>query len=463
MSILRIELRRSMAPLAWLVLAATGIFVLFVADEPYGSWMQMATTQRDIMQLTWSLALAAGAWQGTRERRSRVEELIATTSRPRWQRVLPVSIAMAVAVAAAYLITFAGAAAHLLHPDVYFSYGVIPMVAVGALGFVAAVWLGLALGTLLPSPLTAPILAVAGFLVTTLLPVALFDQRRGRPGIMLLFPSLQGPRSPDLPDGGALVYQLSTRAHLTQALWLAAIAVTGLLLFAGAGVAARIAALLPLVLGAALAIPAMPANIADAWVDDGRATELVCAAGVPRICVVRVEARLLDDLLEPARHALAVLAAKAPPAPTQVRAVLGEKSGDEPVPADTLVVRLSLFEEDVAEYTAADLEARMLEGAGVRSCLAMSGRPGPQEEPTDAVLRYIGARAAVTLWVTDRQVGPSQGKAVPEDEYARQALDALRALPEPEQRARIEAFRTLERTCAPGDRLAVLAPESAAK
>src|SRR5215467_11081593 len=141
--ILRIELRRSLALWAGLLIAAVGVFVLFASNPPYRSWLELAVFQRDTMQLTWPLALAAGAWQGTRERRSRVEELLATTSRPRWQRVLPVSAAMAIAVITAYLATFAGATGHLLHLDGYFSYGVFPLVAVGAVGLVAAAWLGL--------------------------------------------------------------------------------------------------------------------------------------------------------------------------------------------------------------------------------------------------------------------------------------------------------------------------------
>ncbi len=39
--ILRIELRRSVALWAALVIAATGVFVLFASNEPYGSWMQL--------------------------------------------------------------------------------------------------------------------------------------------------------------------------------------------------------------------------------------------------------------------------------------------------------------------------------------------------------------------------------------------------------------------------------------
>ena len=108
--ILRIELRRSVALWAGLLIAAVGVFVLFASNPPYRSWMELVIVQRDIMQLTWPLALAAGAWQARRERASRVEELIATTPRPRRWRVLPIAAAMAIAAVAAYLVMLAGAA-----------------------------------------------------------------------------------------------------------------------------------------------------------------------------------------------------------------------------------------------------------------------------------------------------------------------------------------------------------------
>ncbi len=119
--ILRIELRRSVALWAALLIAAVGVFVLFASNEPYPSWMELVVTQRDIMQLTWPLALGAGAWQGIRERRSRVEELVATTARPRRWRVVPVASAMAMGAVAGHLVMLAGAAGHLRHLDGYFA------------------------------------------------------------------------------------------------------------------------------------------------------------------------------------------------------------------------------------------------------------------------------------------------------------------------------------------------------
>ncbi len=85
---------------------------------------------------------------------------------------------------------------------------------------VAAVWLGQAIGTLLPSPLTAPMLAVVGFVGLAVSPMIVAQDSRD-PGTFLLFPYLQGPR-----DGGFALQMLSARANLSQALWFAALAAT---------------------------------------------------------------------------------------------------------------------------------------------------------------------------------------------------------------------------------------------
>ena len=209
--ILGIELRRSVALWAGLLIAAVGVFVLFASHPPYQSWMELVVVQRDIMQLTWPLALAAGAWQARRERASRVEELVATTPKPRRRRVLPIAAAMAIGAVAAYLVMFAGATRHLERVDGYFPRGAVPIIALGALAMVAAVWLGLAIGALLPSPLTAPVLVVIGFFALALLPNMLVPFNVPRPGTWLLFPHLQSPR-----DGLYALQTLSARANLSQ-------------------------------------------------------------------------------------------------------------------------------------------------------------------------------------------------------------------------------------------------------
>jgi hypothetical protein len=131
--ILRIELRRSIALFAAVLIAAGGVFVLYASNPPYRSWMELVTVQRDIMQVLWPLALGLGAWQARRERRSRMDELLATTPRPRWLRVQPMLTAMALAAVIGYLVMFAGGSGHVRHPDGYFPTGAVPVLAIGAL------------------------------------------------------------------------------------------------------------------------------------------------------------------------------------------------------------------------------------------------------------------------------------------------------------------------------------------
>jgi hypothetical protein len=80
----------------------------------------------------------------------------------------------------------------------------------------------------------------------------------------------------------------------------------------------RVAALLPVALGAVLAIAVMPRDnryVVDAV--DPAARELVCAQDDPQVCLSRVHSGLLGDVTPPARQGLAILA-KLPGAPTQV-------------------------------------------------------------------------------------------------------------------------------------------------
>ncbi|MGE5828561.1 MAG: hypothetical protein ACM30G_09405 [Micromonosporaceae bacterium] len=448
--ILRIELRRSVALWAAVVIAAVGVFVLFSSNEPYGSWMQLVIVQRDIMQLTWPLALAAGAWQGIRERRSRVEELLATTPRPRWRRVLPVATAMAVAAVAAYLVMLAGAAGHLRHIDGYFPLGAIPLIALGALAMVAAVWLGQSIGTLLPSPLTAPMLAVIGFVGLAVSPMVV-AQDSGDPGTFLLFPYLQGPR-----DGGFAIQMLSARANLSQALWLAALAATGLAVFAASRPSTRVAALLPVALGAAVAVPVMPRHLSVAWIEDHRATEVVCTDDEPKVCIARLHSYALDHVTGPAREALSVLAAKLPPAPTKVLVdTVGDKDPVDQRPPDTLVARVSSV-DDIEDYGADNLLWLMLDGAGVPPCRKFMNLKG---EPDD---RHLAARLVAAAWLLDRALPPAGGRDNGSG-LAHEALTTLRGLPADEQRTRVAALRDAERACADGDRLEMLTGTSTAR
>jgi hypothetical protein len=456
--ILRVELRRSAALLSGLIVAAVGVLLLFTSNPPYLAWMEMVYTQRDLMRLTWPLAVAAGAWQGMRERRLRVEELLATTPRPRRQRVLPVAGAMAIAAAAAYVVMFAAGVGHLRNPAGYFPFNAIPIAAIGALGMVAAVWLGLAIGSLLPSPVTPPVIAVVGFTALGLLP-EVFDTNP-TPGAFLLMPQLQGPeRASTAADQVPYLFQfVSAPANLAQAVWLGAVAFAGLALFGAARSRTRVTAVVPVLVGAAIALPILPATADAAWLVDRRAAETVCTLDKPKVCTLLAYSYALDQLRGPGREALSILAAKLPSPPTRV--LVRDETENRPgveQPADTLLVFVSLYYDDPTRYKPGYLLQRMTDGAGVRAC-ATPDVPADSQSPdvSAKVDRNLAARLAVGAWLQDQDVPTARGAKDPILAPARAALAVLRALPTEVQQARVSAYRDAERACSDVDRLGLL-------
>jgi hypothetical protein len=199
---------------------------------------------------------------------------------------------------------------------------------------------------------------------------------------------------------------------------------------------------LPVVLGAAVAVPAMPRHLAQAWVPDRNAVAIVCSGTAPTLCIARADTRLLDELRAPARKAVAILAEKLPPAPTRVVLYTVEGAGPPagPRPADTLMASLGRDEFD------------LLVGAGTWPCPDISAKRG-----NDAA-RYIAARYAVAHWLTGERISiPDVKKGDALLALAEQVAEVLRALPPDEQRARVNAFRTAELSCTRGDRLDILA------
>ncbi|GIM90361.1 hypothetical protein [Paractinoplanes toevensis] len=308
--VLGIELRRSAALGTAVILLVIGVVALYFAEGIAFAtgWMQLAMSQRLYLALLWPLALAAGAWQGSRERRSNVTELFASTPRTRAHRTMPTLGAMAVAVVGGYLLMGIAGGVYIIGTARYFPIAAVVVTVVGALALIAAVWLGQAAGRLLPSLATAPALGIAGLALLLLIPGA----TRPHGWLALVFSPIYEMNMP-----GAYA-DVPGRASLSQAVWLAALAGTAVMLVVSGGWRLRVAALLPVVLGAALAVAVMPRDnryVTDAV--DPVAQELVCAAGEPRVCVSRVHSGLLGDVTPPAREALTILA-KLPGGPTAV-------------------------------------------------------------------------------------------------------------------------------------------------
>jgi hypothetical protein len=350
------------------------------------------------------------------------------------------------------VVTFAAGAGHLRHPGAYFSVGAIALIAVGALAMVAAVWVAQALGALLPSPLTPPIVAVVGVVAVSLLPALISDQDH-RPGVVLLFPALQGPR-----DHGFAVQMLSTQVVALQVAWLAAVAAAGLALFAAGGTRARLAALLPVALGAAIVAPALPDRLSDAWVEDPTATAVVCSAGDPQVCISRAHAYALAYVVGPAHEALSVMATKL--ALTANRVVVRDadsRLAPDPQPADEILTSIPIFDDLMTDYTPDNLLHSMLAGAGTRPCGNQAGYDPAKYGESQPNIRYPAAREVAAEWLLDTTPRPA---SKPDDDPASalvtQTLAALHALPLTEQRDRIAALRAAELTCVAGDRLDLL-------
>ena len=306
--ILGIELRRSAALgaalLCWWSASPLLYFVRRIAGRC--GWMQLAMSSKEYLLLLWPLALAAGAWQGRREHRAKVGELFATTPRSRARRMLPVLVAMGATLGLAYLLVLVAGGVRIAPVASYFPPDVVAIVLVDVLSLVAAAWLGLGLGRLLPALVTAPVLAVAGVLLV-------FFTAIMRPMWMaaVLSPAF----------GGSPWYSYQTIAPgVTGALaiWMGGLALAGVLLLVGGSTRARVAAVLPVLLGLGVATAIVPRDQEALLAPvDPVARELVCTDDAPKVCVTRVHAHVLEPLTPLAREGLAVLA-KLPGAPTEV-------------------------------------------------------------------------------------------------------------------------------------------------
>jgi len=452
--ILSIELRRTVAPLLAVLFVALGAAMLYaVARYWSGRWTSMAMQQREYLFVLWPLTAAAGAWQGRREARTRSRELLATTARPRWQRAGQTAAALAIASVAGYLGMFAAGAVRAAPEAGYLPKGLLPIVAVGTLSVLTAVWLGLAVGSRLPSRLTPPAVLVGGLLVMMVLPAAFHELSapgRDDPMVLLLSPVLSG-RAGDFTT-------VSGRVHLGQAVWLAALALAGLLLLAWMRRAATVAALLSTVLGAALALAVLPDHEDDVMVLDPASTVLTCTADTPKVCVTKVHAAALAGLTPPARQALGVLAARLPDPPTTVveAHTWWQAEDRQPQPADTVLIDLSYSFRLAFRYTSRDLVWMLLDGAGTRPC------PNAFEILKHEWDKYHAARLAAAAWLLGEP--PQAGRDTAGDpQTARPIWERLNALPAQEARARVNALRRAALACDNHDLIGILNGGSGAK
>lgn len=444
--ILRTELRRSPAVGIALLSLVVGTALLLTYPQGFaGRWMQLAVAARTMLTLLWPLALAGGAWLGRRDARSRVGELFASTVRPRWQRVLPTAGALAVTVVTAYALMFLVGAAWVVPTSGYFPIAALAVTAVGALSLVAAGWLGMAAGRAVPRLVTAPAVAVLGLALVGLLPDWLTVRKvavgEPVPSELLLAPVFSG----GLDDFETIV----GRVNLLQALWLAALAATALLLAGAVRRRAIALAALPAVLAAAVMVPLLPGGgYAESAAFDPEAAELVCDDDGPQVCVARVHAGLLPDVVDPARQALTMMAAKLPSPPT--RAVESRQvaswAWSSPTlaqprhPADALVFAAPpVGPTGRADMEGEDFLRTLLEAAWRQEC-------GDRSDDTHLYL----ARAVAAAWLAGQPPTPLDWWTPEDRERVDSAYQRLVSLPEDEQRRRMAAARDAALDCRTG-------------
>ncbi|WP_370944665.1 hypothetical protein AB5J62_36875 [Amycolatopsis sp. cg5] len=444
MTAFRIELRRSLGLALGAVLLIVALAVLYGLSGPWGKtsvawfrqWTSLASWMRYLMVFLWPVAIGAGALQGLRDKRSGVLELMTTASRPRWQRVSQPLLALAAGLVAAWLALFAVGAVRVIGATSYFTWGWLPVQLVGALALVAGAWLGAALGRLVPSALTPPVLAVSALVLLALIATT-GDSAAATAGLV---PRWLGVFSPAVPTPRDVFATIDGRLTAAQLAWFAGMAATAFLVLATVSVRDRLLSLLPMLLGAAVALPLFPASVTTA---DDSAIGLVCS---DTVCVRKIHEHELAALTGPGAEALRLLA-KLPDPPKSIveddRSRAHQGRGAE----STDVVRVDLdelgFFRAGSTPSADDLRVRLIGGAGTRTCFrpSLSGLP--------EAIRERAAQTVAAGWVLGKlPVLPgaswSEGKT---KELAEPAWAKLQTLPADEQLARIQAMRAVAAAC----------------
>ncbi|PRY38255.1 hypothetical protein [Umezawaea tangerina] len=422
--ILRIELRRSAAATSGALVAFVGIAGLYTlyftesGDLWSVQWTMLAAFQRVVLLLLWPLALGAGAWIARRDRRTRMEELLLTTPRSVRSRMMPAATALGLCLGLGYLLIF-GAGAVVMSPS-YSHLGWVPISVVGVVSLVAAGWLGLGIGRLLPSTYTPPLLTVASFLVLVL-PVQL------RRGGGLNWTALLAPNLSSYLDE---VTTVDGSATLGQAAWFVGLAVAGLVLAVGARHRGAVLAVVPALVGLVVAVPFLSAAPkAGLRVDPAAVAEICTTDGGPVVCVQKVHEHGLAELTGPARRALELLA-RLPDPPTSVHEVRPARPG--PQPTSEVWFSGGYHQAGTGWIAQGDaLVGRVLEGAGTRPC----GHEGFDDR----------SMAAAWLWGSYPLPG---GELSPQLEAERMVLwERLRSLPPAEQLQRVLATRAVGLAC----------------
>ncbi|GIE30446.1 hypothetical protein Ait01nite_034910 [Actinoplanes italicus] len=432
--VLSVQVRRFGVPGAALILLVGAVALYLVRGEWAVGWMALAMTQRSYLMLLCPLALAVGAWLAHRERRANVAELFAGTPRPAHQRALLTLTAVGGAAGLAYLLVLAVTAPWIAATARYLPATVFGVVTVGVLAVVASAWIGLAVGRLVPRPVTAPALAVVGFLAVLALPLGLEKQ---------WLASLSSPAwAMDLLSD----YQtVPGEVSAAQAILAIGVATAAAIVVAANRWRTRAAALLPIALGLALSAAVIPHDH-QRMTFDPVAQQLVCTDDAPQVCVSRVHAGLLDEVTPHARQALSLLA-KLPDPPTRAQENTNTYLDEKTIVrygADTVAFDLDVDSDGHLKDTDTML-IRMLDAGGASAVGCPDGFDVPVERAAGA---WISGREPVRD-PDDPEItaGPGDPNPLSFDAEAAQLWEKLRQLPEKEALARVVAVREAALEC----------------
>lgn len=401
---LGIELRRGVGVWAALPLVAAGCAVALTHPRDWaGDWYGWAYYLRTVLIVVGPLVVAVAAWQGGRERRRGLVELLDSTSRSPLRRALASVTAPTVWSSVALLVV---AAAMGVVTAAHATYGRPPVLlllsAVAAVAMFAA--LGFVLGRLLPWRAAAPLLAVATYLA-------------------LAAPAYTNAPAAYLSPG----VQLYVFAGRPAGWWAPATTVVFLLVAVAAllRLGSRSRWLSPVALAVAVlaAVPVVRAGD-DAFTVDLAAEALVCADGSPQVCLTRRHAAQLPEVAQAVQQVLAGLDT---PGPVNEQRFAPEHKHE--------------FGTLNTLYLGADLRGRpdldvVRDDA---ASLAVPWRCGDMPAPPDDELSF--ATFQLTTWVRDRPDPPYDG--VLAGRSKQEALALVKAVSAPAARCDQPAVRAL--------------------
>jgi hypothetical protein len=455
--VLRIELKRSVAPWAGAVVLTPALAFLYLIPGSWwtgttawtAQWTSMALWTRSLLFYLWPLAVGLGALQGLRDHRSKMSELLTSTPRPARHRAATLAGATAITLASAFaLLVLVGAVQVVAHTE-YTHLGWLPISLVGALSLVAGAVLGMGAGRALPSVLTPPALAMGAFVFTALMQMSLGrTETTTATGLPTTEPNRVSLLSPAVQEVRDELVTLSASVHVGQTIWLLAMAATGFALLVAATPRARLIALTPVLAGAVIALLVLPSDPRRIYVVDEAAAELVCDGPV---CVTKTQQARLADLAGPGKEALRLLhGALGSQAPVSVRenaTVLPEGS----TPQWSRKTVLFDFDDDIIAAAKGEELTRALIAKGmVPGCSPVGWSSFGDDEfaQTVAVGWVLG-----DLRPLPGTLSASLRREV--DTETRPVWKELKALPRAEQLSRIKAMRAAALSCK-GDAFAAL-------